>query len=840
MATTAEFAAAYCRRYGIAVVKIEPGLKAPRGNAWNQPGGYFTDAQEAADFFTKRPDWNLGAVLGPSGLCSIDVDNPEFSRLVFGDFGIDIDALADDAPTIVGNPARFRVTFKVPAGVELTRKALSWPNPNDPDGSIHGELIRQAVAAKAAGDEELEQAKRAEAKPFARVTVFELRAGLVQDVLPPSMHPETGKPYSWRTRPNGVFPELPRELLAVWQQWEFFKRDAEKLCPWLPKAPAPTPRQAPAPRQGDSVIDAYNAATSIEQALGRYGYERRGRRWLSPHSGTGLPGINLLDGNKCYIHHASDPLCSDSSGKPVGPFDLFCYYEHGGDVSKAVRQAADLLGLERRPMARAPVPTVIDPDTGEILEAPAARPLIFAATPMTTAELFREQLPADGRIVFWREEFYQWTGHRYSVREKTAIHQQLYHWMASCLTERVVDKKTGATEVVAFSPRTSVVEDVMHALRAVCYIEVNEPPTWLESEPGDPPTSELVAFRNGFLHLKTRVLTPSTSRLFITSALDYDYDAEAPRPDSWHDFLAGLWPDDGESRDALAEVFGYMLTDDTSQQKMFMLIGPPRCGKGTILRVLESMVGAHNRVSPSLAGVGTQFGLQPLIGKRVAMISDARLSGKADQQPIVENMLRISGEDAVTIDRKNKEAWSGKLPTRFMLASNELPAFSDASSALANRFVLFKFTRSFLGSEDPGLTSRLLKELPGVVLWALEGLDRLHKRGYLLEPAASREMAQELREQTSPVSVFVAEKCILSNMCSVERGELFTAWRDWCATQGRDHPGTIVSFGRQLNAAFPAIGRTQPRTDGTRLNLYTGIRLRRITDADGGSNDQPF
>jgi putative DNA primase/helicase len=452
--------------------------------------------------------------------------------------------------------------------------------------------------------------------------------------------------------------------------------------------------------------------------------------------------------------------------------------------------------------------------------------LIYTGTPMKTAELFREHLPRDGRIVFWREEFYQWNGHRYSMREKTAVHQQLYRWMASCKTERIIDKKTGETEIIAFSPRTSNVEDVMHALRAVCFIEVQEPPTWLEQQSTDPPPGELVAFRNGLLHLSTRALLPSTPRLFITSTLDFDYDPDAPDPEAWHQFLAGLWPNDGESRDALGDMFGYMLTDDTSQQKMFMLIGPPRCGKGTILRILESMIGHHNRVSPSLAGIGTQFGLQPLIGKRVAMISDARLSGKADQQPIVENMLRISGEDSISIDRKNKEAWTGKLPTRFALASNELPAFSDASSALANRFILFKFATSFLGREDQGLTARLLRELPGIVLWALDGLERLRNRGHFHEPESSRQMAADLRDQTSPVSVFVREKCIISDAATCDRVDLFNVWKDWCTAQGREHPGTVVSLGRQLSAAFPGVGRSQPRRDGTRLSLYTGIRLR--------------
>ena len=478
------------------------------------------------------------------------------------------------------------------------------------------------------------------------------------------------------------------------------------------------------------------------------------------------------------------------------------------------------------------------------------QPMIFSSSPMKTATLFHETLPEAGRILHWRGEFYSWDATRYVTRDRVYIDQRLYHFMAGCLTLKV-NPKTGDSETVAFNPKTSTVNDVAHALRAVCYADLPEPQVWIDPKPGDFPAHEIVAFKNGFLHHPTRTIMPSTDRLFCVSSLAFDYNPSANEPTEWLKFLQSLWPDDPESISTLAEVFGYLLTDDTSQQKMFMLIGPPRCGKGTILRILEALVGYANRVSPSLASLGTQFGLQPLIGKRLAMISDARLSGRADQQPIVENLLRISGEDTITIDRKNMTAWSGKMAIRFVLASNELPAFSDASAALANRFLPFKFNTSFLGREDHGLTDRLLKELPGIVLWALDGLLRLNQRGYFQRPKSADELASDLVDQTSPIRAFVDEMCVIGEHAQVDRDDIFRAWKKWCEAQGRDHAGTKVSFGRQLSAAFPGVKRSQPRVNGTgldadsssannasgtRLNLYAGIRLRHDWENDA----EPF
>ncbi|MCZ6737546.1 MAG: hypothetical protein O7B77_06175, partial [Actinobacteria bacterium] len=51
--------------------------------------------------------------------------------------------------------------------------------------------------------------------------------------------------------------------------------------------------------------------------------------------------------------------------------------------------------------------------------------------------------------------------------------------------------------------------------------------------------------------------------------------------------------------------FGYALTQDTRQQKLFLIVGPKRSGKGTIARVLTAMVGADNVCNPTLASLST-------------------------------------------------------------------------------------------------------------------------------------------------------------------------------------------------------------------------------------------
>ena len=183
--------------------------------------------------------------------------------------------------------------------------------------------------------------------------------------------------------------------------------------------------------------------------------------------------------------------------------------------------------------------------------------------------------------------------------------------------------------------------------------------------------------------------------------LPFQFHPRAPKPLRWLQFLDQLWFGDDESQDALGEWFGYVLSNATDLQKMFLLVGPKRSGKGTIARVLTGLLGAHNTAAPTLAALTQNFGLQPLIGKPLAIISDARLGASADSMIAVERLLSISGEDTLTIDRKYREPWTGRLPTRFMILTNELPRFTDSSGALASRFVVSILPTSFYGRENP-------------------------------------------------------------------------------------------------------------------------------------------
>jgi putative DNA primase/helicase len=326
-----------------------------------------------------------------------------------------------------------------------------------------------------------------------------------------------------------------------------------------------------------------------------------------------------------------------------------------------------------------------------------------------------------------------------------------------------------------------------------------------------------------------------TPTFFSTFALDYDFDTKAPAPANWLRFLSQVWPDDRDSASLLQEFFGYCLARSVNQQKILLVVGPKRSGKGTIARVLRELIGPANVAGPTLSSLTTNFGLWPLLDKRLATISDARLSGaRGDQDVVVECLLAISGEDAITIDRKNLAPVTVKLPCRFLILSNELPKLGDASGALASRFLLLHAPRSWFGQEDVTLTDKLLAELPGVLLWAIDGWRRLHERGRFVQPESGKELLGELEDLSSPVGAFVRECCTLGAGHRASVADLFAKWEAWCKGKGRK-PGSEQTFGRDLLAAVPTLRRTRPRMGEERVRGYDGIALKEPSGQDNST-----
>jgi len=176
-------------RAGWALCAIPRGRKGPVTPGWQRRERAITTVEQAQKLIE-----NIGLCHAYSGTCAIDVDHYEHAKRWLAERGINLDALiaAPDSVQIAsGRPGRGKLLYRLATPLPSVQLA-----PYESGGQTHHAL-------------ELRCATRTGAT--------------VQDVLPPSIHPETGQPYTWRYGNPLVadwrfLPELPLELRNLWQQ----------------------------------------------------------------------------------------------------------------------------------------------------------------------------------------------------------------------------------------------------------------------------------------------------------------------------------------------------------------------------------------------------------------------------------------------------------------------------------------------------------------------------------------------------------------------------------------------------------------------------------------------
>ena len=156
---------------------LEPGTKSPKTPGWERNPIEPTQIRNRG----------IGLLHSLSRTCAIDLDNLNDCHYWFYNHNIDLNMLLqdDDAVQIVsGRPNRGKLLYRLP---ESCAPLQTW----QVKGHDKAMLVEFRCVARTGGSQ--------------------------QDVLPPSIHPDTGKPYQWGG--NGDFrqlPELPATLLALW------------------------------------------------------------------------------------------------------------------------------------------------------------------------------------------------------------------------------------------------------------------------------------------------------------------------------------------------------------------------------------------------------------------------------------------------------------------------------------------------------------------------------------------------------------------------------------------------------------------------------------------------
>ena len=419
-------------------------------------------------------------------------------------------------------------------------------------------------------------------------------------------------------------------------------------------------------------------------------------------------------------------------------------------------------------------------------------------------------------LVYWRECWYSYFNELWSERTDQDITHFLHSKLLLC---RQLDSEGNAVD---FNTSQRTVGEIQFQVQQLVSIPSNySAPVALmdgEWEPRDA-TGKIVC-RGQIVDMVTGEVT-SNHHLFIPNGAEWRFDPSAGPATTWDNFLRDLFGDKDDEVRLLQEWFGYVLSGERWAHKGLIVVGPKRAGKGTIGHVLSLLLGESMVASPGLSTLGKDFGLQNLLDKRLCLVSDARLSKRADIVAVIEVMLRITAGDAIDVGRKHKSSIQTKLGARIMMLSNEMPSLGDSSDAISSRFLILLLQNSFYRREDRFLLDRLKCELPSIALWALEGYRRLVARGFFDEPESSRVARNDWYQENNPMSLFVEECCTLDTASRVATSALYLTYQQWASTHGVSPLASNVFSYRLATTLQGKVKRS--KTGSTRF--FRGLRL---------------
>lgn len=347
------------------------------------------------------------------------------------------------------------------------------------------------------------------------------------------------------------------------------------------------------------------------------------------------------------------------------------------------------------------------------------------------------------------------------------------------------------------------------------------------------PHPTIITFRNGCVDLDgwdmglvDTTLLPHDRKYKSTSMLDFDFDPTATCPE-FDRFLVQVFEGDIECSNVLLEFLGYLLVDDYRFQKILLMVGKSRSGKGTIANnIIPALVGRESFAATSLSSLAGDHGLASLMYAKVGVIGDAHHGQRDRIGRAKEILLNISGNDHVPVNPKGKDEISMRLRAKLIMSANEQPRFADGMDALANRYLILPFNVSFIGREDPILAKKLLAEMPGIFNKVLAALVTLGANNHFIEPKISQPKREESMMLQNPESYFNKKFLVHTGNEDdrVAMRDVYDAYCMFCHEIDKK-PVDGKWFGRRLNDVVDHLKSGRLKKEEGRHKAYIGVKI---------------
>lgn len=351
---------------------------------------------------------------------------------------------------------------------------------------------------------------------------------------------------------------------------------------------------------------------------------------------------------------------------------------------------------------------------------------------------------------------------------------------------------------------------------------------------------DYINFKNGLYNIHTKTLEPHDSNILYSRQVSTDYIADATNKPVFDKFINDLCRSssgdiDTEKRDALAEIAGLAISNVYGHRtkKAAILYSPVgNTGKSQFLALLGALIGADNIITIPLQNMNEDKGRFAFANAGLIRLI---MNGDQGKSTIRDSSVfkAASGGDYIKAEGKGKDIKSLVFKGFIIIACNDLPYIADdKGDHIYRRMCIVPCTHEIPEKErDPNILSKMLKELPAIANWAIEGLHRLkNNRFNFTDIAAGKEYIDNYRKSSDTVFSFLMDEGYIITKDpkdKVVKSELFTAYKSYCIANERIQAG-VQQFGERITklTGYP---EQVTRINNKQYRVMQGIKM----DNDG-------
>lgn len=303
---------------------------------------------------------------------------------------------------------------------------------------------------------------------------------------------------------------------------------------------------------------------------------------------------------------------------------------------------------------------------------------------------------------------------------------------------------------------------------------------------------------------------PKNKELFITYELPYNYMPEATCV-KFLIFLNQVVPDIS-TQNLLAEYIGYLFIRNGSKsikaEKILILFGSGANGKSVFGEIIKALLGVFNVSAYSLQQLTADKGYHRAEIENKLLNLGTEIGSKLD----ADTLKKLASGESIEAERKYKNPYIMNNYAKMIFNCNQLPKDVEHTDAYFRRFLIVPFSVTIPEEkQDKELINKIVStELPGILNWALSGLNRLLIQGKFTISKESQETLKRYKIETDPVLMFLEELNIIkSNDSYYTLQALFDAYNEF-SSESRFKSITKQTFKARLIANGFLITRLNP------------------------------